>query len=220
MNVTDTSARIGEGTLVEQGAVVGLRYNLQSGFAIIGRFGIIRMGTIIYADVEFGDYLQTGHYAVIRAKVHGGDYCAIGNHSALEGIIEMGSGVRIMSHVYIPSRTKIGNDVFIGPGTTFLNDKVPCRYGSPDADLPVPKGATIEDDVVIGGGCIINPGITIGKGCFVASGALVTKDIPPFSLAKGSPVRFEPLPDSLLGDNNRKLTRNPLDIWHPGIKYS
>ena len=215
MNVTDVSAKIGEGTIIEPGAIVGFRYHPKAGQAIIGCYGIIRTGTIIYCDVQFGDYLQTGHYTVIRARIRGEDYCAIGNHTALEGYIELGTGVRIMSHVYIPSRTIIGNDVFIGPGTTFLNDRKPCRYGSPDAPLPVPKGAIIEDDVVIGGGCTINPGIKIGKGSFVASGTLVTKDIPPYSLAKGSPVRLESLPDFLSGINNRKLTRNPLDIWHP-----
>jgi len=219
MNDPDVYAKIGEDTIVEPNTIIGFRYHPDAAIAEIGNFGIIRAGTIIYADVKFGDYLQTGHYAVIRARVTGGDYCAIGNHSALEGFIELGSGVRIMSHVYIPSRTKIGNDVFIGPGTTFLNDKKPCRYGSPDAQLPVPKGAVIEDDVVIGGGCIINPGVRVGKGSFIASGTLVTKDIPPFSLAKGSPVRFEQLPEELSGENNRKLTRNPIDIWHPKSTY-
>ncbi|MCE5348117.1 MAG: N-acetyltransferase [Bacteroidales bacterium] len=219
MSDFNKSAQVGEGTIVEPGAIVGFRYHPQSGCAVIGRFGIIRIGTIIYADVNFGDYLQTGHYVVIRAKVNGGDYCAIGNQSTLEGYIELGTGVRIMSHVYIPSRTVIGNHVFIGPGTNFLNDKTPCRYGSPDATLPVPKGAVIEDDVVIGGGCTINPGIRIGKGSFIASGTLVTKDIPPDSLAKGSPVRFEQIPDALRGENNRKLTMNKFDIWHPALHY-
>jgi len=219
MNIPSTSALIGKDTIVEPGAIVGLKYHAKSGNAIIGRFGIIRTGTIIYADVEFGDYLQTGHYAVIRAKIHGGDYCAIGNHSTLEGYIELGTGVRIMSHVYIPSRTKIGNHVFIGPGTIFLNDKTPCRYGPGNVDIPVPKGPVIEDDVVIGGNCTINPGIRIGKRSFIASGTLVTKDIPPDSFAKGSPVRFESLPEKLSGENNRKLTQNPFDIWHPGLKY-
>lgn len=213
------SASIGKDSIVEPNAIVGFRYHPQAGEAVIGRYGIIRMGTIIYADVEFGDYLQTGHYAVIRAHVHGGDYCAVGNHSALEGLIELGTGVRIMSHVYIPSRTKIGNNVFIGPGTIILNEKTPCRYGSPDAALPVPQGPVIEDDVLIGGGCTINPGITIGKRSFIASGTLVTKDIPPDSLAKGSPVRFEPITENLRGENNRKLTQNPYDIWHPELPY-
>lgn len=219
MSGNETLATIGDDTIVEPGATVGFRYHPKAGPAVIGRFGLIRMGTIIYADVEFGDYFQTAHYVVVRARVRGGDYCSIMNNSALEGYIELGTGVRIMSHVYIPSRTVIGNHVFIGPGTIILNDKTPCRYGSADAKVPVPKGPVIEDDVVIGGSCTINPGITIGKGSFVASGTLVTKDIPPKSLVKGSPARFEPLPKVLSGDNNRNLTQSPMSIWHPSLPY-
>ncbi len=219
-NTNIKSAKIGKNTIVEPGAIVGYRFHSKAGHATIGSFGIIRIGTIIYADVHFGKYLQTGHYSVIRAHVRGGDYCAIGNHSTLEGIILLGSGVRIMSHVYISSRTFIGNNVFVGPGTTFLNDNTPCRYGSADAEPSVPKGPVIEDDVVIGGGCTLNPGIRIGKRSFVASGTLVTKDIPPDSLAKGSPVRIEAIPEKLYGQNNQKITQNPLDIWHPASDYN
>ncbi len=38
--------------------------------------------------------------------------------------------------------------MYLSDPDPFLNDKKPCRYGSPDAQLPVPKGAVIEDDVV------------------------------------------------------------------------
>ena len=86
----------------------------------------------------------------------------------------MGNGVRIMSHVYIPSRTWIGDNVFIGPGATFLNDRFPFRRHP----MPTPRGAIIEDDVMTGGGVTITPGITIGERSFVAAGAVVTKDVP------------------------------------------
>jgi serine acetyltransferase len=79
----------------------------------------------------------------------------------------------------------------------------------------MPKGATIEDDVVIGGGCTIMPGITIGERSFIAAGAVVTKDIPPRSLVVGVPGRIEPLPASLDMPNNRRLTIQPVDLWHP-----
>src|SRR5512136_638708 len=149
------NAVIGEGTLVEPDVMVGFRYHPDCGPARIGRNGILRKGTIIYGDVTIGDYFQTGHYAVIRAKVEIGDYCTVLNHSTLEGLIRFGRGVRIMSHVYIPSRTRFGDNVFVGPGVTFLNDRLPGRVEV----MGVPRGATIEDDVMIGGGCTIMAGI-------------------------------------------------------------
>jgi len=215
MSASDISTRaeIGSDTLVEPNAVVGFQYHPECGEARIGRHGIIRLGALIYGDVSFGDYFQLGHYAVIRARVHGGNYCAIGNHSTLEGRVTLGNGVRIMSHVYIPSRTHFGNHVFVGPGTTILNDRTPGRYPG-DEPLPV-CGATLEDDVVIGGGCTILPNVTIGKGSFVAAGTLVTKDVPPFSLLKGSPGRAQPLPEDWPKENSRVLTEAKLDLWHP-----
>ena len=205
------NAEIGEGTLIEPDVMVGFRYHKDCGPARIGKDGILRKGTIIYGDVSIGDYFQAGHYAVIRAKVEMGDYCTVSNHSTLEGLIRFGDGVRIMSHVYIPSRTWFGNNVFVGPGVTFLNDRQPGRYEI----MPIPQGATIEDDVMIGGGCTIMPAVTIGERSFIAAGAVVTKNVPPRSLVVGVPGRIEPLPPKLDMPNNRRLTLQPLDFWHP-----
>jgi acetyltransferase-like isoleucine patch superfamily enzyme len=207
----EADATIGDGTLVEQGVTVGFRYHPQSGPARIGKNCILRMGTIIYGDVTIGDYFQTGHYAVIRARVEIGDYCTVLNHSALEGLIRMGRGVRIMSNVYIPSRTWFGDNVFVGPGVTFLNDRQPGRVER----METPRGATVEDDVMIGGGCTIMAGITIGQRSFIAAGTMVTRDVPPRSLVMGVPGRIQPLPEKLDMPNNHALTLQPLDLWHP-----
>lgn len=205
------NADVGKNTLVEPDVSVGFRYHKECGRARVGANGILRKGTIIYGDVAIGDYFQSGHYAVIRAGVEIGDYCTVMNHSVLEGLVRLGNGVRIMSHVYVPSRTRFSDNVFVGPGVTFLNEKYPGRRREPRT----PEGATIEDDVMIGGGCTILPGVTIGERSFVAAGALVTKDIPPRSFASGAPARCKPLPAKLDMPNDRRLTIQPLDIWHP-----
>ena len=133
----DDNATIGDGTIVEPGVTVGFRYHPDSVPARIGANGILRAGTLIYGDVSIGDYFQSGHNTVIRAKVRMGDYCTVTNQSTLEGLIRFGDGVRVMSHVYIPSRTWFGDRVFVGPGTTFLNERVPGRVD----DSPTPRGA-------------------------------------------------------------------------------
>jgi len=205
------NATIGEDTIIEDDVCVGFRYHPDCGRALVGANGILRKGTVIYGDVKIGDYFQSGHYTVIRAKVRMGDYCTVCHHSTLEGIIHFGDGVRIMSHVYIPSRTWFGNHVFVGPGVTFLNDRMPGRVEV----METPRGATIEDDVMIGGGCIIMAGVTIGERSFIAAGAVVTKDIPPRSFVAGVPGKIQPLPAHLDRPNNRALTVQPLDLWHP-----
>ena len=207
------NAVLGQGTIVEPGVVVGYRYHSDCGAARIGAHGILRQGTIIYGDVAIGDHFQTGHYALIRAKVRMGDYCCIFHRATVEGIVRMGDGVRIMAHVYIPSRTWFGDHIFVGPGVSFLNDRTPGRYATDN--VPTPRGATIEDHVVIGGGATILPGVTIGAQSFVGAGALVNKDVPPRSLVVGVPGRARPLPSYLDRPNCQELTMAPLDLWHP-----
>lgn len=205
------NAVIGEGTIIEPEVIVGFRYHFEAGAANVGANGILRRGTIIYGDVQLGDFFQSGHNTVIRAKVRAGDYCTVLNQSTLEGIIRMGRGVRIMSHVYIPSRTWFGDHVFVGPGVTFLNSRYPGRV----PDVPTARGATIEDDVMIGGGCTIMAGITIGARSFIAAGAVVTCDVPAHSFAKGCPAKFEPLSGRLDVETDRSLAIQSVDFWHP-----
>jgi acetyltransferase-like isoleucine patch superfamily enzyme len=112
----------------------------------------------------------------------------------LEGRLQIGRGVKIMAHVYVPSRTRIGDYVFIGPGTTFLNAKYPMREGTV-------QGPTLEDHVVVGGGVTLCPGVRIGRGSFIAAGAVVNKDVPPGMIAMGVPAICKPLPDSLPPEN-------------------
>ena len=140
-----------------------------------------------------------------------GDFCTVTNHSTLEGVIRFGNSVRVMSNVYIPSRTWVGDNVFIGPGTTILNERLPGRVDNP----ATPRGATIEDDVMIGGGVTIVPGVTIGERSFIAAGAVVTKDIPPRSFVVGVPGEIRPLPPELDRVNNRQMMQQRRDLWHP-----
>ena len=123
----------------------------------------------------------------------------------------MGTGVRIMSHVYVPSRTWFGDHVFVGPGVNILNSRYPGRL----PDIPTPRGPTIEDEVMIGGGVTVMAGVRIGTRSFIAAGAVVTKDVPAGSLVRGCPGRIEPLPEKLNVAMDRAMTIQPVDLWHP-----
>ena len=196
------NAAIGDGAVIEPDVTLGFRYHPKCGPATIGKDCRFAKGTVVYGDVTIGNHFRSGLYSVVRSLVKIGDFCALGNGSVVEGIVRMGDGVRIMTHVYIPSRTWIGSHVFIGPGTTFLNDKFPYRRDP----MPTPKGATIEDDVMVGGGVTILPEVTVGERSFIAAGAVVTKDVPPRTMVTGVPGRFSPLPEWLDRPNVRSLT--------------
>jgi acetyltransferase-like isoleucine patch superfamily enzyme len=81
--------------------------------------------------------------------------------------------------------------VIVGPNASFMNDKFPIRGTGPLTAPKIRRGATI------GGNATVRPGVTVGQGAFVAAGSVVTKDVPPWHLAIGSPARHEPLPAKL-----------------------
>lgn len=193
-------AKLGKNCKVQDDVTLGLKYTEDCKEAIIGDNAVIRKGTIIYADVQIGDNLTTGHYALIREKTRIGNRVVVGTNVVIDGNVEIGSFVKLETNVYIPTHTKIENHVFIGPGATLTNDKYPQRM----RDKYKPIGPILEESVSIGAGAVILPEVRIGEGSFVAAGSVVTKDIPSWSLAIGVPARIEPLPDKLKERNRAK----------------
>ncbi|MCE5310208.1 MAG: hypothetical protein LLG20_21445 [Acidobacteriales bacterium] len=208
----DCSAQIGEGCRIEDPALIGRTYEDWKQPLRLGSHAIIRPYAVIYCDTVIGNHFQCGYFCVIRAECSLADRVTLMSRVTLEGRVQIGSGTKIMAHVYIPSRTRIGERVFVGPGVTFLNDRYPLRRKPGEA---VVQGPTIEDDVTIGGGCTIFPGITIGKGAFIGGGAVVTKDVPPWTLAHGVPAKHFPLPEDLQCGNRPEFMYPQTDLWGP-----
>jgi acetyltransferase-like isoleucine patch superfamily enzyme len=85
--------------------------------------------------------------------------------------------------------------VFIGPNVVFTNDKFPIRTKAPLAAPRICRGASI------GANATILPGVVVGRGALVAAGAVVTRDVPAWHMAVGSPARFTKLPRHLRRQN-------------------
>ena len=83
--------------------------------------------------------------------------------------------------VYIPPLSRIGKNVFIGPGAALTNDPYP-----PSEKL---VGVTIEDNAIIGSKAVIKAGVTIGKNSVIAMGAVVTKDVLADTVVAGVPAK-------------------------------
>lgn len=161
--------------------------------ARIGRNAVLRSGLVVYCQVEIGDRFQSGHNVLIREQTVVGDDSAIGSSSVIEGSSTIGNFARIQSMVFLPTRTTVGDHVFIGPNAVLTNDRYPPT-GKPELIGPV-----IQDYAVIGANATILPGVTIGKGAFVAAGAVVTRDLPAGRMAIGVPARERDLPEELRG---------------------
>jgi acetyltransferase-like isoleucine patch superfamily enzyme len=83
----------------------------------------------------------------------------------------------------------IGNTVLLGPNVSIMNATHETEVQSRRENIEYAKKVVIGDDCWIGGHVVILPGVTIGQGCTIAAGAVVTKDIPAWSVAMGVPAR-------------------------------
>ena len=85
----------------------------------------------------------------------------------------------------------IGNNVMMGPECVFFSKQ--HRFDNPDIPMCVqgftdPEPCVIGDDVWIGRRVMVMPGVHIGNHCVIGAGSIVTKDIPDWAIAVGSPA--------------------------------
>lgn len=83
----------------------------------------------------------------------------------------------------------IGNRVLIAPNVTIVTERHDKEIQSRRNGIVYTRPVSIGDDCWIGVGATILPGVSIGKGTVIGAGSLVTRDIPPFTVAWGAPAR-------------------------------
>ena len=124
-------------------------------------------------------FVETGEEFVIHSPFHC-DYgnITIGNHFI--------GNVNLV--ILDQARVTIGERVFIGPNTAIYTIIHHLNAEERNRGVMASKPVTIGDNVWIGGNTVILPGVTIGEGAVIGAGSLVTKDIPPRTLAFGRPA--------------------------------
>lgn len=142
---------------------------------------VFEEGVLIFhpENVHLGANVYVGHQAILKAyyanELRIGDETWIGQqcffHAA--GGIEIGARVGIAPAVRIltSAHAEAGRDV-------------PVLF----SPLEFAK-VTIEDDSDVGVGAIVLPGVTVGRGAIIGAGAVVTSDVPPYTIAAGVPAR-------------------------------
>ena len=115
-----------------------------------------------------------------------GDNCFIGPFVEIQKGAEIGNNCRVQSHSFICSKVSMGNNVFVGHGVVFINDRHPPRFDEKDWEEVV-----VGDNVAIGSNATLMP-VRIGANSVIGAGAVVTKDVPPNSVAMGNPAEITP----------------------------
>ena len=126
--------------------------------------------------------------------------CQIGDESRIGAFVEIQKGVsvgcrvKISSHTFICEGVTIEDDVFIGHGVMFINDKYPHATnaaGRPQTAADWQCISTlVRRGASIGSNATIMCGVTIGEKAIVGAGAVVTHDVLPFTIVAGNPARF------------------------------
>ena len=114
-------------------------------------------------------------------------------------VIGDGSYANFNFTVLDEGKVTIGKNVFIGPNVSLLTPIHPLRFQERNPFFNETTGRvtnieragfiTIEDNCWLGGGVTVCPNVHIGEGCVIGAGSVVTRDIPPNSLAVGNPCR-------------------------------
>jgi acetyltransferase-like isoleucine patch superfamily enzyme len=185
MNVTQAPR---EPRRVEADRDVRLAYragNAQGPFAL-GPGARLRSGTVLYDGSRIGAGFETGHHVVVRENCVIGDDVSVWSGAVVDYGCRIGDRVKIHAGCYVAQYTVIEEDAFLAPGVRFANDLYPGDVES----ARVMTGPVVGRGAQLGVNVTVLPYVRIGPGALVGAGSVVTRDLPPGSLAYGSPARI------------------------------
>jgi UDP-2-acetamido-3-amino-2,3-dideoxy-glucuronate N-acetyltransferase len=147
---------------------------------------------LIAADVELGEDVVVQSFV----NLYG---CRIGDGTRIGPFVEVqrgaviGARCKVQSHTFVCDGVELEDEVFVGHGVMFINDKRP-RATNSEGELQSEDDwellrTVVERGASLGSGAVILGGIRIGERAIVGAGAVVTRDVAPGEVVVGQPAR-------------------------------
>ncbi len=112
-------------------------------------------------------------------------YCTYGKNISLGDHVFLNYGCTILDN----NAVRIGNHVMIGPNVQIYTAAHDLEAETRNQGWEIAKPIEIQANVWIGGGAILLPGVTIGRNAVVGAGAVVTRNVPAYTVVAGNPAR-------------------------------
>ena len=148
-------------------------------------------GSVILRDVELGQNVK--YYGFVNLyECSIGDDTRVGTFVEIQKNARIGKRCKISSHSFICEGVNIADDVFVGHGVMFTNDRRPRASidGAPIEGEWILEETFVEEGASIGSNATILCGLRIGRGAMIGAGAVVTRDVPANAIVAGNPARI------------------------------
>jgi len=146
----------------------------------------VHESAIVDDGCEIGDGTKVWHFSHLISGCKIGKNCSIGQNCVIFSDVVLGNNVKIQNNVSVYTGVICGDDVFLGPSCVFtnvINPRSAVNRKNQYAKTHVGNGASI------GANATIVCGHDIGEYAFIGAGAVVTKNVPPYSLWVGNPAK-------------------------------
>ena len=157
--------------------------------------------SIIDVGAKIGKDTKIWHFSHIMSKAVIGEKCNIGQNVYIDNNVKIGTGVKIQNNVSVYANVEVEDDCFLGPSMVFTNVVNPRAFVERKNEF---KNTLVKRGCSIGANATIICGITLGEYSFVGAGTLVNKDIPPYAMVVGVPMRTI----GWISKNGQKLSFN------------
>jgi len=148
----------------------------------------VHESSFVDEGASIGSGTKVWHFSHIQSSAKVGQNCSIGQNVNIANNVVVGDNVKIQNNVSVYEGVELEDYVFCGPSAVFTNIKLP-RAEFPQRGSQYYAKTLVKKSASIGANATIVCGVTIGEYALIGSGAVVTRDVPPYSLVVGNPGR-------------------------------